>query len=224
MKPTEELFNNLNNMSKPPPGQDPVSFARLENCKKCLFDNFSRCVKNREFTFVILNSINQKVQDYDHFYITAKLNGYSTYIAEMDFVDFLEIPAESRDLSFDQWNEMSRDWELTPSSYIRLKVNKFVMSKRFRSDEVYPSSSVSPVLPNLSHLAAEQPDGFSLSQETFFNKLNLDDDFVLAKLDDFRMKIRRPPEEFWALPDDYYQRKYGRSKRVRYLDVETKIW
>lgn len=223
MKPTEELFNDLNNMSKPPAGQDPVSFARLENCKKCLFDNFSRCVKNREFTFVILNSINQKVQDYDHFYITAKLNGYSTYIAEMDFVDFLDIPVDQRDLSYDQWSEMSRDWELTPSSYIRLKVNHFVMSKCFRGEEIYPSSSVSPVLPALSQ-PVEEPDSFSLSKETFFSKLNLDDNFVLDKLDDFRMKIRRPPEEFWSLPDDYYQRKYGRSKRVRFLDVETKMW
>lgn len=223
MKPTEELYKDLNNITNPPPaGQDPVSYARLENCKKCLFDNFSRCVKNREFTFVILNSINQKVQDYDHFYITAKLNGYSTYIAEMDFVDFLDIPVEARDLSFDQWSEMSRNWELTPSSYIRLKVNHFVISKLFRPEENYASSSVLPVLPILH--AVEGPDGFSLSKETFFSKLNLDDNFVLDKLDDFRMKIRRPPEEFWALPDDYYQRKYGRSKRVRYLDVETKMW
>ena len=223
MKPTEELFNNLNNLSNPPIGQDPISFARLENCKKCLFESFSRCVKNRDFSFVILNSINQKVQDFDHFYITAKLNGYSTYIAEMDFVDFLDIPVESRDLSFDQWSEMSRDWELTPSSYIRLKVNHFVTSKIYRTDENFASVSVSAVLPILSH-TVDESDGFSLSKETFFSKLNLSDNFVLDKLDDFRMKIRRPPEEFWALPDDYYQRKYGRSKRVRFSDVETKMW
>lgn len=224
-KPTDELYNDLNNMGNSLAGQDPaklVSFARLENCKKCLFENFSRCVKERQFTFVILNSINQKVQDYEHFYISAKLNGYSTYIAEMDFVDFPDIPADARDLSYDQWSEMSRNWELTPSSYIRLKVNHFVISRSFRAvpEENCPASSTS-VLPMRS---GEEPDAFSLSEETFFSRLNLSDNYVLEKLDDFRMKIRRPADEFWALPDDYYQRKYGRSKRVRFLDVEKKRW
>lgn len=223
-KPTNELYNDLSNMGTALAGQDPaklVSFARLENAKKCLFESFSRCVGERQFSFVILNSINQKVQDYEHFYIRAKLNGYSTYIAEMDFVDFSDIPANARDLSYDQWSEMSRNWELTPSSYIRLKVNQFLMSRSFRPtpDANFAASSSSSVLPML-----EEPDGFSLSEETFFSRLNLSDNYVLDKLDDFRMKIRRPADEFWALPDDYYQRKYGRSKRVRFLDVEKKRW
>ena len=235
-KKMNEFFKNLNRLNELNASQS--SFDNIVNCKKFLFDDFSRAIKERQFQFVIFNSINQKVQDFENYFITSKLNGYSTYIAEMDFIDYQDIPESRRqDLTYEEWQEISKNWELTPSSYIRLKVNNFMLNKQFRLDNFQQHHQQTiTVLPSNSKLNENQDseqDDFSIrSKETFSSKINLNDNLVIDKLDDFRMKRRRPIEEFWSLPNNYYQRKNHRLqdqarllKRVRWLDVESKkIW
>lgn len=82
-----------------------------------LYEDFKTIIKEQKFSFVILNSVNQRLTDFEDFYILAKLHGYSTYIAEMDFLDYSDIPTSTsyNELCYEEWLELSRNWELTPS-------------------------------------------------------------------------------------------------------------
>ena len=224
----------------------------VEQTRKVLFDDFSRVVKEAQYDFVIFNSINQMLGDFEHFYIIAKVHGYSTYIAEMDFVDYADISMHmATELTYDEWIELSRNWSPTPASYIRLKVNNFIrtrsgdltqqnavllghpsmgnsttMSHLMNNNQISHHSLSDPSMNNLttSHATIEDDnDDFSLNKETFFSRIDLNDSLALDKLDDNRMKLKRPVEEYWTLPHDYYQRKYSRGvRRVRWLDIELK--
>ena len=74
---------------------------------------------------------------------------------------------------------------------------------------------------NIRDRNQDDDDDYSFANQTFFTRIDTNDEIQLFKLDDFRMKLRIPTEVYWALPNDYYQRKHQR-KRVRFLDVESR--
>ncbi|XP_019740498.1 YLP motif-containing protein 1 isoform X3 [Hippocampus comes] len=201
-----------------PEMEDTYRSSMLKTFKKTLDDGF--------FPFIILDTINNRVNHFDQFWSAAKTKGFEVYIAEIvaDTHTCAKRNAHARTLK--DIAKMSNGWESTPRHMVRLDVRALLQDAAIEEVEM---EDFDP---------EDEPEEAKREEEEegdlgYIPKSKWEMDTSEAKLDKLDglgsgSKRKRDGdhvagglEDFLQLPDDYATRKsQPGKKRVRWADLE----
>lgn len=89
---------------------------------------FKKNITDGFFNFIILDSINEKISDYEEMWSFAKIKGFEAYICEMDMDGQVCMSRNIHNRSEDDINRIIDYFEPTPSYHQILNIDTFVQS------------------------------------------------------------------------------------------------
>ena len=97
--------------------------AAEPSCRASMLKAFGRTLDDRLFKLIVVDCVNQKVADFEQFWLTAKLKGYDVFVAEME--ESVDVCAERNvhDRSLAEIRALSDVWEATPSHFKRVDLS-----------------------------------------------------------------------------------------------------
>lgn len=97
---------------------------------------FKKNVTDGYFNFIILDSINEKIPDYEEMWSFAKTKGFKVYICEMEMDAQLCIKRNVHKRSEDEINRIVDYFEPTPSHHHKLDVTSLLQEQAIQDVSV----------------------------------------------------------------------------------------
>ncbi|KAK6621061.1 hypothetical protein RUM43_011365 [Polyplax serrata] len=208
-----------------------------------LLKAFKKTVSDGFFSFIIVDSVNEKTKDYEEMWSFAKQKGFQVYIAEMDNDVTVCKSRNIHKRTEKDIGDLVKSWEGTPTHYLRLDVRSLLQSDAITEVEM---EVVSDTELEKSIGKDEENENDEAGEEDKKEEEEEDEPsvsaFVKSRWDQFEnseqnldrldgLKRRREGfhatmEEYLQLPDELDQQ--GNSdaapgkKRVRWADLEER--
>ncbi|EEB20176.1 hypothetical protein Phum_PHUM604570 [Pediculus humanus corporis] len=93
-----------------------------------LLKAFKKTVSDGFFSFIIVDSVNEKTKDYEEMWSFAKQKGFQVYIAEMDNDVTVCKGRNIHKRTETEISDLAKAWEETPPHYLRLDVRSLLQS------------------------------------------------------------------------------------------------
>lgn len=101
-----------------------------------LIKAFKKNVNDGYFNFIILDSINEKISDYEEMWSFAKTKGFKVYICEMEMDAQICIKRNIHKRSEDDINRIVDYFEPTPSHHHKLDVSSLLQNEEVKEVNV----------------------------------------------------------------------------------------
>ncbi|XP_061785293.1 uncharacterized protein ylpm1 [Nerophis lumbriciformis] len=200
-----------------PEMEDTYRSNMLKTFKKTLDDGF--------FPFIIIDTINDRVNHFDQFWSAAKTKGFEVYIAEITADTHTCAKRNAHGRSLKDITKISNNWESTPRHMVRLDVRSLLQDAAIEEVEMEDFNPEDE--PKEAKREEEEEGDLGYIPKS---KWEMDtSEAKLDKLDGLRGsgKRKRGSEhmagmgDYLQLPDDYATRKsQPGKKRVRWADLE----
>ncbi|KAM3917952.1 YLP motif-containing protein 1 [Leptodactylus fuscus] len=203
-----------------PEMEDTYRSGMLKTFKKTLDDGF--------FPFIILDSVHDRVRQFEQFWSAAKTKGFEVYLAEIsaDIQTCAKRNVHGHKLK--EISKMSDNWEPAPRHMIRLDIRSLLQDAAIEEVEMEDSEPNAEPEQEVKKEALEEEE----SERGYLPKSKWEMDTSEAKLDKLDgLKTRKRDwesmagcmEDYLQLPDDYDSRESAPGKkRVRWADLEEK--
>ncbi|KAL0266910.1 UNVERIFIED_CONTAM: hypothetical protein PYX00_009328 [Menopon gallinae] len=93
-----------------------------------LLKAFKKTVSDGFFSFIIVDSVNEKTKDYEEMWSFAKSKGFQVYVAEMDDDVAVCTKRNIHKRTEKEISDLAKAWEKTPNHYLRLDVRSLLQA------------------------------------------------------------------------------------------------
>ncbi|CAD6227510.1 GSCOCG00001193001-RA-CDS [Cotesia congregata] len=198
---------------------------------------FKKNIVDGFFNFIILDSINEKISDYEEMWSFAKSKGFRVYICEMDMDVQICLKRNVHNRTEDEINRIIDYFEPTPNYHQKLDVSSLLQDEAIEqvtySNNLLDSYTVQmeEVTPLTDKKSTDSNEDSQDSQEgqnplgvSKWEKMEAED--KLDRLDGLakRKNDSKPQtmEDFLQVPDYYDSEDSSGKKRVRWADLEER--
>ncbi|KAG8448941.1 hypothetical protein GDO86_015853 [Hymenochirus boettgeri] len=201
-----------------------------ETYRSSMFKTFKKTLDDGFFPFIILDSINDRVRHFEHFWSAAKTKGFEVYLAEMSADTQICAKRNVHGRKLKEINKISDHWDAAPRHMIRLDVRSLLQDAAIEEVEMEDSEPAAEAQGEIKPEPSEEEE----SDRVYLSKSKWEMDTSEAKLDklDGLKGSKRKRgwesgssrlEDYLQLPDDYDTRESEPGKkRVRWADLEEK--
>ncbi|XP_066584532.1 uncharacterized protein ZAP3 [Prorops nasuta] len=190
-----------------------------------LIKAFKKNITDGFFNFIILDSINEKISDYEEMWNFAKTKGFKVYVCEMEMDVQLCLKRNVHNRTEDEINKIVDFFEPTPSYHQKLDVNsilqEYTIAEVQMEDSQEATHKTSSVNEDSQDSQEENSDTAGVSK---WERMETED--KLNRLDGLakRKNEGKPQtmEDFLQIPDYYNMEDTPGKKRVRWADLEER--
>ncbi|CAG0914195.1 unnamed protein product [Notodromas monacha] len=195
-----------------------------ENYRQSLIKVFKKTIDDGHFSFIIVDSIHDKVRHFEEMASYAQLKGFQIYVIEMYADAEVCHQRNLHDRTLKEIEDMLNGWEVTPTTYNVLGIERLFQDP-IEEVEMKDEMEEIPEAPTGRQLEEDFDEGESSGSYVMskWEKMEMSDE-TLDKLDCMRMKKKNEEidtaEEWLKMhADDRGSDK--QVKRVRWKDIET---
>ncbi|KAL7300023.1 hypothetical protein TKK_0007331 [Trichogramma kaykai] len=190
---------------------------------------FKKNVTDGYFNFIILDSINEKISDYEELWSFAKTKGFKVYVCEMEMDIQICLKRNIHNRSEDEVNRIVDYFEPTPSHHHKLDITSLLQEHTIEDVEMEDVQENSPKgdndqdqEPSSSKDDEKEDDATEEEGVSKWEKMETED--KLDRLDGLTKKHDAKPtmEEFLQVPDYYDTEDTSGKKRVKWADLEER--
>nr|XP_026695911.1 YLP motif-containing protein 1 isoform X2 [Ciona intestinalis] len=184
----------------------------LKSFKKTLDDGF--------FTFVILDSINEKVEHFFEFYQAAEQHGFNVFVAELQSDVDVCFNRNVHKRTRKEIEALQSVWQETPPDLKQLDLSFFIKNSQITEVNMEDASDTEGDIMKTNLSPVDQ-------QLVEVPKSKWENESATAKLDQLdgikkSVAIKRSMEDFLSVTDDYNSRHSAPGKkRVRWADIDA---
>ncbi|XP_012284876.1 collagen alpha-1(VII) chain isoform X2 [Orussus abietinus] len=188
---------------------------------------FKKNITDGFFNFIILDSINEKISDYEELWSFAKTKGFRVYVCEMEMDVQICLKRNVHNRSEDEINRIVDYFEPTPSYHQTLDVNSMLQEQAIEEVDMEDTHQPEPELeqnPVTDDGQDSQDDKQESTELSKWERMETED--KLDRLDGLAKKKndKKPQtmEDFLQVPDYYDMEDTSGKKRVRWADLEER--
>ncbi|XP_044009212.1 uncharacterized protein LOC122853052 isoform X2 [Aphidius gifuensis] len=188
-----------------------------------LIKAFKKNVTDGFFNFIILDSINEKISDYEEMWNFAKTKGFKVYVCEMEMDSQICIKRNIHGRTDEEINRIVDYFEPTPNYHQKLDVTSLLQEQAIQDVHMEEAE--------IEKDEAKTNDGNDDSQDNFETSIVskweiMESDNKLDRLDGLAKRkndtIPQTMEDFLQVPDYYNSENTSGKRRVRWADLEEK--